>query len=214
MSETSTIGVSRHVLTLAAAAGLALAGTISITSAAQGAAPPKDHKVWVCKYVDKPGVAERLKAGKQPIYVDWHSLTGQSGPPQVGDTFSDAQGKSVVVQVGGSDPGRTACETKTPPPTTPPTTPTTPPTTPTTPPTKTHTPPPPHKTTNVPPPPTTPPAGGGGTETVPGTGAPGTGGDGGSTPVNALVGSGLLLGAAGLVGHDLATRRRRSAPHA
>src|SRR5512139_427435 len=149
MNETITIGVPRRALSFAAAAGLALAGTVTLAAGSQSApAQPKEHKVWVCKYVDKPGVAERLKAGKQPIFVDWHSLTGKSGPPQVGDTFSDAQVKSVVVQVGGSDPGRAACETTTP--TTPPTTPTTPPTTPTTPPTKPHT-PPPHKTTNVPP---------------------------------------------------------------
>jgi hypothetical protein len=182
MHETTTIGVPRRALSFAAAAALALGGTVAIASGSQ-AAPDTSHKVWVCKYVDKPGVAERLKAGKQPIFVDWHSLTGKSGPPKVGDTFSDAQGKSVVVQIGGSSPGRSACETKTPPTTKPPKT---------TPPKKT-------------PPKKAPPALGGG---VPGVGAPKTGGAGDSNPANGLIGSGLLLAAGGILARDAVLRRR------
>lgn len=55
-----------------------------------------DHgdKVWVCKYVDKPGEAERLKGGKNPIQVD-DSATNES--EQIGTSFADAQGRSVIV---------------------------------------------------------------------------------------------------------------------
>jgi hypothetical protein len=186
MNETTTIGVSRRSLSIAAAAALALTGTLTVASGASQAAP-KEHKVWVCKYVDIPQVNERLKDGKQPIYVDWHSLTGKDGPPAVGDTFSDAHVKSVVVQVGGDDPGASACETKK-------TTPTPPPPTKKTPPKKT----PPKK-----------PAGGG-VHVVPGVGAPDTGGSGDSSPAGGIVGSGLLLAAAGILGRDFVLRRREA----
>jgi len=32
------------------------------------------HKSYVCKYVDKPGEAERLQTGNNPIWVDNHAL--------------------------------------------------------------------------------------------------------------------------------------------
>jgi hypothetical protein len=186
MLETTTIGVPRRALSFAAAAALALSGTVALAAGSSQAAP-KEHKVWVCKYVDIPGKAERLKDGKQPIEVDWHSLTGKSGPPKVGDTFSDRHEKSVVVQIGGESPGRTACEPKKPPTTPPKTTPpkTTPP--------------------KITPPKKAPPARGGG---VPGVGAPDTGGAGDSSPVSGLIGSGLLLAAGGILARDAVLRRR------
>lgn len=56
------------------------------------------HKSYVCKYVGTPGVDERLQTGQNPIWVANASLTGgKDEPVQVGDTFSDAQGKSVVI---------------------------------------------------------------------------------------------------------------------
>jgi hypothetical protein len=56
------------------------------------------HKSYVCKYVGKPGVDERLQTGQNPIWVDNHSLTAKSASDvKVGDTFSDAQVKSVVI---------------------------------------------------------------------------------------------------------------------
>lgn len=206
MHETTTIGVPRRALSFAAAAALALGGTVAIASGSQ-AAPDTSHKVWVCKYVDKPGVAERLKAGKQPIYVDWHSLTGKSGPPKVGDTFSDAQVKSVVVQVGGSDPGAAACAGSTTTTTTTTTSSTTSSTTSTTSTsTKTH----PHKPKRPAKPKAKPPAQGGGV--TPGVTAPQTGGSGedGTNPANGLIGSGFLLAAAGVLANDLLKRRREA----
>ena len=195
----SSVSMSIRAATLVGAAALALAGTVTIATGLTARATPGDpHKVWVCKYVQKPHQNEVLKAGKNPIFVDWASLTGKSAAPNVGDTFSDAQDKSVVVQIGGSDPGVAACVASPPPTTTttPPTTSTPPPTTSTHPPT---TPPTTH--------PTTPPSGGGGV--TPGPGAPGTGGSGEPSPVNGIVGSGLLLAAGGLVALDAVRRRRQ-----
>jgi hypothetical protein len=60
------------------------------------------NKVAVCKYVGKPGVNEVLKAGKNPIVVSINSLVGPAGgEPTLGQEFSDAQGRSVVVALPG-----------------------------------------------------------------------------------------------------------------
>lgn len=107
-----TIHIPRRAVTLVAAGGLAFSGAAALaTGWSASAASGNDtvHQVWVCKYVQTPGVREALKGGKNPIYVDWHSLTGRTTAPMVGDTFSDAQLKSVVVQIGGSSPGTKAC---------------------------------------------------------------------------------------------------------
>ena len=58
---------------------------------------PDVKKVWVCKYVGKPGVDEVLKGGKNPIEVSVNALPGSPDNPQVGDEFSDAQERSVVI---------------------------------------------------------------------------------------------------------------------
>ena len=63
----------------ATAAGLAAA---VLFAGPAGTAPADSHKVWVCKYVDKPGVAEVLKGGKNPISVDYHSLGAASAKRQ------------------------------------------------------------------------------------------------------------------------------------
>jgi hypothetical protein len=198
----STFKVSKRAITLFGAAVLALTGTATLATGWTAHATPGDpHKVWVCKYVQKPHENEVLKGGKNPIFVDWASLTGKDTAPHVGDTFSDGQDKSVVVQIGGSDPGIAACAVSTPPTSTPPPTSSTPPTSP--PPTS----PPPRTTPPSATPPTTPGGGGGGV--TPGPGAPGTGGAGDMSPVNGLIGSGLLLAGAGLVAGDLLRRRRQ-----
>lgn len=191
MHETKTIGLPRRALSIAAAAALAMGGAVSLTTGSQAA--PKEHKVWVCKYVDIPGQAERLKDGKQPIEVDWHSLTGKDGPPAVGDAFSDRHEKSVVVQIGGESPGRSACEPETPP-TTPEETPTTP-----------------DKEKPKPPEKAKPKPKGAGGGVAPGVGAPDTGGSGESVPANGVIGSGLLLAAVGILGRDLVQHRREEA---
>jgi outer membrane biosynthesis protein TonB len=230
---TTTIGMRRRTVSLITAAAFAGSGAFVLATGPSASATPGDpHKVWVCKYIHKPGGDEILKGGKNPIFVDWASITGKPDAPTVGATFSDGQFKSVVVQIGGEDPGVEACEVETPPTTTttkpptettpPPTTTTkptetTPPPTTTTKPTET-TPPPtttaPPTTTTAPPTPTTAPPTttqpGGGGEVTPGVGAPNTGGGGESSPVNGLVGSGLLLAAAGVLGAEALRRRRES----
>ncbi|HWT39709.1 MAG TPA: hypothetical protein VN081_00290 [Dongiaceae bacterium] len=50
-----------------------------------------DTWVFVCKYVGKPGVDERLKDGKQPIRV--------KSSATVGTWFNDAQGRSYVLDI-------------------------------------------------------------------------------------------------------------------
>lgn len=107
----------RRTATIATVAALALAGAGAGATAAQA----KDHstkqgKVWVCKYVGKPGVNERLKAGKNPIHVSAKSIK-VDGPVKVGDWFPDAHGRSVVVSLGEEDPGIEKCPTMLPTPT-------------------------------------------------------------------------------------------------
>lgn len=213
-----TIHIPRRAVTLVAAGSLALSGAAALAtgwsaSAAQG--NDTVHQVWVCKYVQKPGVREVLKGGKNPIYVDWHSLTGRTTAPEVGDTFSDAQLKSVVVQIGGSSPGAQACGAVTTEGSTTPTTSKPTKTTPTT-------------TTTI----TTTPAGGGGgsmgggagggvgggaggvggvTGPVPGVVAPHTGGEGDTSSTNEVLGSGLLASGLALAVVEAIRRRRENA---
>ena len=69
-----------------------------------------NSQVWVCKYVRTPGGDEVLSTGKNPIEVNGHSVDqDKDGQIFVGDEFADAQGRSVVVQIGGEDPGEGAC---------------------------------------------------------------------------------------------------------
>lgn len=65
---------------------------------------PDSKKVWVCKYVGKPGVDEVLKGGKNPIEVNENALPGAPVDVKVGDEFSDAQERSVVVALSPADP--------------------------------------------------------------------------------------------------------------
>ena len=67
-------------------------------------------KVWVCKYVGKPGVDEVLKGGKNPIEVSVNALPGSPEDPQVGDEFVDAQERSVVVALSPADPEPTVAD--------------------------------------------------------------------------------------------------------
>ena len=70
-------------------------------AAPEQAKKAEDHKVWVCKYVGKPGEDERLKDGKNPIEVD-SSAT-------VGTFFKDGQNRSYVLGAFAESPGLGAC---------------------------------------------------------------------------------------------------------
>lgn len=207
---TTTIGLRWRAVTFMTAGAFAVGGALTLAAGPAQATKDDPHQVWVCKYVKKPGVAETLKGGKNPIFVDYASLTSKKTKPYIGETFQDAHLKSVVVQIGGSNPGVAACLPKTPP-TTPPTStpPTTPPTTSKPPKTTTTTSTSTTSTSTVQPPATTTPAAGGG---VPGVGAPDTGGAGDTSPVNTLAGSGMLLAAGGILAAE-AVRRRRETQH-
>jgi len=65
-----------------------LAGVVGIASAAPA------QKVFVCKYVGKPGVNETLQTGQNPISVSSNAIKDYKG---VGSSFNDAQGRSLVI---------------------------------------------------------------------------------------------------------------------
>ncbi len=84
----------------------------AVTAAAAGgaggpAAAAAPAKVFVCKYVGKPGVDERLKAGKNPISVSSSSTGGAA----VGNFFADGQDRSYVIAIdnGQADPDVSLC---------------------------------------------------------------------------------------------------------
>ena len=213
---TNTVSGTQRLLSIGAAATIAAVGTVVLSAPAQGA--DASSQVWVCKYVTTPGGNEILAPGKNPIKVSGHSVDqDKDGQVYVGDEFVDAQGRSVVVQIGGEDPGPGACLTT---PTETPTatstaTPTgtstaTPTGTSTATPTGTSTATPtatPTKTPTAAPtaPPTNPPSG----QSTPGAVAPRTGGQGSDIP-GGLIGGGVLLMGAGLLAAE-AMRRRRAA---
>lgn len=58
-------------------------------------------KVWVCKYVGKPGVDERLQTGNNPISVSSNAIKDYKG---VGSYFNDAHGRSYVLAVDNGQP--------------------------------------------------------------------------------------------------------------
>ena len=80
---------------------------------------PSD-KVFVCKYVSKPGEAERLQTGQNPISVSVNSLVGPGEDVHIGDSFQDGQFRSVVIafDVGQPEPDVSECPPPHPPPTT------------------------------------------------------------------------------------------------
>lgn len=205
MNETRSVRVSRRALSMAAAGGLALAGSITLATgpAAQAQVMEQGDKVWVCKFVGKPFASELLKGGKNPIEVGWKSADkDKNGEVSVGDEFADAQGQSVVVQINGEDPGVAACMA-TPPATTTPGTKTSPGTT--TPPGTATT----NPATTTSTPVTTTTTGGAGGGVAPGVGAPDTGGtSGGTSPVGGIIGGGLLLAAGGVLAGEAVRRRR------
>ena len=214
---TTTIGMRRRAVSLITSVAFAATGALALSSASSATADEHNQWVYVCKYVGTPGVDERLQTGQNPILV---SVNAIDGPPVIGAPFMDGQNRSVVIaygEPGGGQEGEPepVCPPELPPP---PTETTTPPTTETTTPptTETTTPPETETTTGTTPPeqpPGTTPPGGAGGGVTPGPGAPDTGGGpagdaGGSVPVNGLIGTGLLLGAAGILTSEAVRRRR------
>jgi hypothetical protein len=90
-------GVSRGSIVVLAALAPVI-GLLVVAPPAASTSTHAVHKSYVCKYVGTPGVDERLQTGKNPIWVDNHSLTGKlNSVVKVGDTFSDKHVTSVVI---------------------------------------------------------------------------------------------------------------------
>lgn len=81
--------MKRFVLAVAVMAAASM--LVAAVATAGDGDQTQTHKVWVCKYVGKPGVDERLKDGKNPIQVD--------GDATVGTWFKDGQDNSFVLDV-------------------------------------------------------------------------------------------------------------------
>ena len=106
-TTTTPMSATRRLLSISAATAIAAVGLVALSAPAHAA--DASSKVWVCKYVGKPGEDEVLKEGKNPIEVSGNSVDkDKDGQVFVGDQFADAQGRSVVVQIGGEDPGPTS----------------------------------------------------------------------------------------------------------
>ena len=91
-------------MSIGAVAAIATVGPVVFSATAHAA--DANSKVWVCKYVRTPGGDEVLKDGKNPIFVNGHSVDkDKDGQIYVGDQFADAQERSVVVQIEGRRPG-------------------------------------------------------------------------------------------------------------
>jgi hypothetical protein len=84
-----------------------------------------NKKVFVCKYVGKPHVDERLQTGQNPISVSTHAIQHNGWNGQIPGWFSDAQGRSYVIAYdhGQPEPSVSDCPTTVKPPVTPPLTP-------------------------------------------------------------------------------------------
>jgi hypothetical protein len=117
MTTTTTLmSAARRLLSISAAVTIAAVGLVAPSAPAYAQPVTAGLKVWVCKYVGTPGDDERLKEGKNPIEVSANSADKpKNGEVVVGDQFADAQGRSVVVQIDGDDPGEEICS-PTPPP--------------------------------------------------------------------------------------------------
>src|SRR4029450_12453999 len=114
-TTTTPMSAARRLLSISAAATIAAVGLVALSAPAYAA--PASSRVWVCKYVGTPGEDERLQTGNTQIRVSGNSADkDKDGQVFVGDQFADAQGRSVIVQIEGEDPGIEACS-PTPPPT-------------------------------------------------------------------------------------------------
>ncbi len=89
-------------LAVGAVLGLVLLSSGFSTLAAQAAGGEDNSKVFVCKYVGKPGVDERLQTGNNPISVSISSILNYPG---LGQFFKDGQNRSFVLREDDTPPG-------------------------------------------------------------------------------------------------------------
>jgi len=84
-------------------AGMSATAATAVQVDSPGGQDSPEVKVWVCKYVTTPGQDEVLKRGNDGLVnVSANTLHGQD--VVVGASFSDAHGRSLVVQIGGDRP--------------------------------------------------------------------------------------------------------------
>lgn len=74
---------------------MVLAVTMVFAGGASASNGSDAHKWYVCKYVGKPGVDERLQTGQNPIFVDEHAIA--ESPVVKGSYFKDGQYRSFVL---------------------------------------------------------------------------------------------------------------------
>jgi hypothetical protein len=108
---------TRRTISLVASLVLIVAAFTPATVFAQEQGDPHDYrdieaiddrgKILVCKYVDQPGEAERLKDGKNPIEVSWNTLqpniVSEASEVVVGLEWTDAHVRSEVVALGTTE---------------------------------------------------------------------------------------------------------------
>lgn len=91
--------VRRYIALLLIAAGCGSTDFVET-----GVAQPQPEKVFVCKYVGKPFVDERLQTGQNPISVSVNAIP--ISPVTIYSEFADRQGRSLVIafDTGQSEP--------------------------------------------------------------------------------------------------------------
>ena len=94
--------VGKALSAVTAVLGLVLLSSGLSAMAAQAAGGEGGSKVFVCKYVGKPGIDERLQTGDNPISVSVNSILDFPG---VGKYFKDGQDRSFVLMEDNTPPG-------------------------------------------------------------------------------------------------------------
>lgn len=75
-------------------------GVLAVLTVGVAVAAPAP-KVFVCKYVNTPGVNEKLQTGQNPISVSSNAIKDYQG---VGSYFNDQQGRSYVLAEDNGQP--------------------------------------------------------------------------------------------------------------
>lgn len=101
------VGVKNGLVALLFLAAYSLSAAMPFMPVSRVAADPAP-KVFVCKYVGKPGVDERLQTGQNPISVSVNAIPNYQG---IGSYFADAQGRSyvLVLDTGQPEPPVSQC---------------------------------------------------------------------------------------------------------
>ena len=120
-TTTTPISATRRLLSISAAAIIAAAGLVALSAPAHAA--PANSRCGCASTSAPPAMTRGSRRATTRSRVSGNAADeDKDGQVFVGDQFADAQGRSVVVQIGGDDPGAESCS-PTPPPVIPSTTP-------------------------------------------------------------------------------------------